>query len=371
MKIEIKKNSNLFVGRVAENDLNENEERNNEPRENEKARLSCVSELRQDLVSGDWVVIATGRAKRPEDFAKNEKIKTSDDIESCIFEHPEKTGQEPDVLIYKKEDGDWSLRVFPNKFPAFSQQRKSCGLSTEGPYLSFPATGYHEIIVTRSHDRLVALMYEFEIAEVFDAYQERYLDLMNKPDVNFISIFHNHGKEAGASISHPHSQLMAIPVVSPYLQLELNGAEKYFRNNKKCVFCLMAEYESEIKKRVVFENDDFVAFCPFASRAAFEVWVVVKNHQPYFERLSVEEKIGLAEVFKKTMGAINKALNNPPYNFYIHTAPCDGKDYPHFHWHIEILPHTATWAGFELETGIEISTIQPEVAVEYLKNHLV
>ena len=132
----------------------------------------------------------------------------------------------------------------------------------------------------------------------------------------------------------------------------------------------MAEYESEEKKRVIFENDEFIAFCPFASRAAFEVWVMPKKHSPYFERITDEQKVKLAEVFSKGLGAIYKALNDPPYNFYIHSAPCDGKDYPHFHWHIEILPHTATWAGFELDTGIEISTIQPEVAAEFLRQQL-
>jgi UDPglucose--hexose-1-phosphate uridylyltransferase len=230
--------------------------------------------------------------------------------------------------------------------------------------------GYHEVILTRDHFRQIALMDKLEIAEVFDAFQERYLDLMNKKSINFIGIFHNHGKEAGASLAHPHSQLMAIPVVSPYVKLELDGAELYHRNNNQCVYCVMAEYEKETKKRLVFENDSFVAFCPFASRAAFEVWLMPKKHKPYFERTNDEEKIKLAEVFQKAISAVYKALKDPPYNFYIHTSPCDGKDYPHYHWHIEILPHTSNWAGFELQTGIEISTIQPEVAAEYLRKML-
>jgi UDPglucose--hexose-1-phosphate uridylyltransferase len=230
--------------------------------------------------------------------------------------------------------------------------------------------GYHEIVVTRDHYRQLAMMDVMEIAEVIDAYQDRYLDHMNKKNVNYIAIFHNHGKEAGASIPHPRSQIMAVPVVAPYVKLELDGANQYYKSNKHCVFCVMAEYESEEKKRVVFENEDFIAFCPFASRAAFEVHVMPKKHSPYFERITDEQKIKLAEVFSKALGSIYKALGDPPYNFYIHSAPCDGSDYPHFHWHIEILPHTSTWAGFELDTGIEISTIQPEVAAEYLRKQL-
>ncbi len=333
-----------------------------------KTKSSTASELRQDIVSGDWVVIATGRAKRPDEFA-HERISDDKGIEECLFEDPVASGQEPDVLIYERNGGDWTLRVFPNKYPAFSPG-KSAHKITDGPYTTVPGIGYHELVVTRDHYRHLALMDSLEIAEVFDAYQDRYLEHMNKKSVNYIAIFHNHGKEVGASIPHPHSQIMAIPVISPYVKLELDGAAAYHKSNRHCVYCVMAGHESEEKKRIVFENEEFIAFCPFASRAAFEVWVMPKKHSPYFERITDKQKVALAEAFSKGLGAIYKALNNPPYNFYIHTAPCDGKDYPHFHWHIEILPHTSTWAGFELDTGIEISTIQPEVAAEYLRKQI-
>ncbi len=336
---------------------------------NKTKNKPCESELRQDVITGDWVVIATGRARRPEDFSATERDKSDPGAESCLFEDPEKSGQDKDVLVYRRSDGDWSLRVFPNKYPAFCRDRDPSPTG-EGPYFGMIGAGYHEVIVTRDHFRQMALMDALEIAEVFDSYQERYLDLMNKKSVNFISVFHNHGKEAGASIVHPHSQLMAIPVIAPYFKLELDGAELYHRSNRHCVYCVIAEYESEVKKRLVFENDEFIAFCPFASRAAFEVWVMPKNHESYFERISNENKLKLAEVFGKALNSIYKALNDPPYNFYIHTSPCDGRDYPHYHWHIEILPHTSTWAGFELETGIEISTIQPEAAAEYLRKQI-
>lgn len=336
----------------------------------EEKESDIVSELRQDIVSGDWVVIATGRAKRPDDFASFERIKDDKGVENCLFEDPVASGQEKDVLIYHKSDGDWTLRVFPNKYPAFSVSRKKLQSIADGPYFGIAGVGYHEVVVTRDHYRQLALMDVMEVAEVFDAYQDRYLDLMNKKNVNYIAIFHNHGKEVGASIPHPHSQIMAIPVIAPYIQLELDGAHLYHKSNHQCVFCTVAEYESEQKKRVVFENDEFIAFCPYASRSAFEVHVMPKKHSPYFERINDQQKVKLAEVFSKALGSIYKALNDPPYNFYIHTAPCDGKDYPNFHWHIEILPHTATWAGFELDTGIEISTIQPEVAAEFLRKQL-
>ncbi len=325
------------------------------------------SELRQDIVTGDWVVIATGRAKRPNDFVKPDHFRTIDQDDP--FEHPESSGQEKDVLIYRRDDGDWSLRVFPNKYPAFSRGRVAKDLS-EGPYFSMSGSGYHEVVVTRDARKSIALLETWQVAEVLDAYQERFLALMNKKSVNYIQIFHNHGKEAGASIAHPHSQLMAIPVISPYIDLELRGAEQYYKQNRQKVFGVVAEYEGESQKRLVFENDHFIAFCPFASRAAFEVWIVGKRPNPYFERITDEEKFACAEALRMTLRSVYDGLNDPPYNFYIHTAPCDGRDYPQYQWHIEILPHTATWAGFELSTGIEISTIQPEAAAEYLRSKI-
>jgi UDPglucose--hexose-1-phosphate uridylyltransferase len=183
--------------------------------ENKKS-ASYESELRQDIVTGDWVVIATGRAKRPDEFALVERVpavQTNDP-----FANPEESGQEQDVLIYRQSDGEWSLRVFPNKYPAFSRGKSVRQLS-EGPYFSMSGVGYHELFVTRDPQRHIALLETWQVAELIDAYQERYLTLMNRKNVNYIQILHNHGKEAGASVAHPHSQMMAIPVVSPYISL--------------------------------------------------------------------------------------------------------------------------------------------------------
>ena len=341
------------------------EDAGREEKENKSERKGEISQLRQDLVTGDWVVIATGRAKRVQEYVK--KREPYAQLESlCPFCFPEDTGQEKDVLVYRRSDGDWSLRVFPNKFPAFSRSRPVRHIE-EGPYFAMDGVGYHEVIVTRDHERQIALLDPIEVAEAMDAYQSRYIDLMNKKSINYIEIFHNHGREAGASLEHPHSQLMAIPVVSPGIRLELDGAETYHQANHECVFCTIAEWELKEKKRLLFENDKFLVFCPFSSRVAFEVWVVPKDHKPYFERITNEEKVDLGEALQKAVNLVYRTLDDPPYNFYLHTSPCDGKDYPHYHWHIEILPHTATWAGFELSTGIEISTIEPERAAEALR----
>ncbi len=331
-------------------------------------RENKISELRQDIITGDWVVIAMGRGKRPGEFVK-EREPYPPLAGKCFFCFPEETKQEKDTLIFRRSDGEWSLRVIPNKYPAFSRNQPVKPFE-EGPYFAMNGVGYHEVIITRDHERQIALMDPLEAAEIADAYQDRYLSLMSRKSVNFIEIFHNHGVEAGATIEHPHSQLMAIPVISPGVKLELDGAERYHRKNRKCVYCTIAKWEMENKKRMLFENDNFLVFCPFSSRVAFEIWVMPKVHKPYFERITNEEKIDLGEALQKAISAVYSTLSDPAYNFYLHTAPCDGKDYPHYHWHIEILPKISTWAGFELSTGIEISTIEPERAAEELRKQI-
>lgn len=333
-----------------------------------KVATPSESELRQDIVTGDWVVIATGRAKRPEDFVSPPRAEDDPNVNDPFFDL-RASGQEEPVLLYTKQDGDWSLAVIPNKFPAFTRGRAPRDLS-EGPYFAMSGVGYHEVIITRDPEKSLALLELWQVAEVVDAYHDRYLSLMSKKSVNSIQIFHNHGKESGASISHPHSQLMAIPVVSPYLRLELDGAELYHKNNRENVYQVIAEYESKERTRIVFENEHFLVFCPFASRSAFETWILPKSDSPYFERIGDDEKLALAEAFKKALFPIWKGLGNPAYNFYLHTAPCDGKDYPHYRWHFEILPRTSIWGGFELANGIEVSTIPPEKAAEFLRAQL-
>lgn len=335
--------------------------------ENKKNNKPAESELRQDIVTGDWVVIATARAKRPDEFVSRDPMPVDDG--RCLFDFPEESGQEKDVLIYEKGEQDWSLRVFPNKYPVVARGRASRSLE-EGPYFAMTGVGYHEVIVTRDPQKHLALMEGWQAAEVLDAYQERYLALMKKSTVKYIQIFHNHGKDAGASIVHPHSQLIAIPVIAPYVRSILDGAERFYQSHRERVYSMMVDYELEVGKRVVFENDDFVVFAPFASRAAFELWVVGKRPNAYFERLTDAEKFTGAEALQQALRALYYGLENPAYNFYLYTAPASGADHRHFQWHIQIIPRTAVWAGFELSTGIEISSLQPERAAEYLRTTL-
>jgi len=326
-----------------------------------------ISELRQDIVTGDWVVIAKARSKKPDTFKNKEATTNKVSKKDCVFCNPEKTGQKKDTLIYYRDDGDWSLRSFPNKFPAFARQGNDVRHWSEGPYFAMEGVGYHEVIVLRDHDKTLGEISIEESSELVDAFRTRYLNLMNRRSVNYILIIHNHGKRAGASQPHPHCQLFAVPVVSPGINLELKGAESYWRNNDQCVYCNILEWEKKENKRIIFENELFMVIAPFASRAAFELWVLPKEHKPYFERIEGREEWKLGEALREAMRKLYFGLNNPSVNFYLHTSPCDGKDYHYYHWHIEIVPRTSIWAGFELATGVEISGVIPEEAAKFLR----
>ena len=229
------------------------------------------------------------------------------------------------------------------------------------------ASGFHEVIVTKNHKKQMAQFSLEQIKEVFDVYQERYLSLMKEKFVNYVSIFHNHGAEAGASIKHPHSQIITTPLIDSDLRKALLTSRKYFQKHRECLYCLMNKWEKKVKKRIVFENKDFLVVCPFASKSAYQMIVSPKKHLSHFERITEKEKVSLAEAMQTALHKLYKGLGNPAYNFYLHTAPCDGKKYEHYHWHWTILPKTSIWAGFEAANRMEILSIAPEKAADFLK----
>jgi UDPglucose--hexose-1-phosphate uridylyltransferase len=326
-----------------------------------------VSELRQDLVSGDWVVIATGRAKRPHEFLKRRHKSFVQPKLRCPFEHILKDA----LLIFSKDKNhsvdDWFLQVVPNKYPAFG--KGICAIFYKnGPYQWTEGVGFHEVVITRDHERSLALMSDKEAELVLRAYQDRYMVMKDDDCVKYISIFHNHGQGAGATISHPHSQIIAIPVIPPDVDRSLKGSAKYFHNHKACVHCVMLKYEQRDKRRIIYENEGFIVLAPFASKTAFEMRIFPRRHFSHFESTPPKSILLLSNALRVTLAKLYNGLRNPDYNFFIHTAPASaGKEYDHYHWHLEILPKTSIWAGFEIGTGIEISSIAPESAAEFLR----
>ena len=326
------------------------------------------SELRLNIVSGDWVIIATGRARRPETFAENKRIKEAVSPSKCPFCRPDILDKS--VLTLNKPDGNWFISSIPNDFPVLCPKE---GLSRrkEGPYEIMNGYGEHEVIITADHERQMAQFSQEEMELVVELYQKRYLDLTKKENIKYISIFHNHGKEAGASVAHPHSQLIAVPVLDPHVRKSLDGAEAYYLKRKKCAYCEMLAWDIKDGRRIIYQNEKFVVLCPFASQVSFEVRIYPKKHQARFGEMAPDEKALFADAFLRGLSSIYRRLKAPAYNFYIHTAPVDGpagEKYNEYHWHLNILPKTAIMAGFELGAGIEISTVEPEKAAEFLRS---
>ncbi|MCR4323068.1 MAG: DUF4921 family protein [Candidatus Azambacteria bacterium] len=328
-----------------------------------------ISELRQDLVSGDWVVIALARGKRPHAFATSTKTKNvARPLSQCPFETLSEKKEKPLVRYDYRQGGHmtgWSVVAVPNKFPAFS--KGICrSFSKEGPYTMAEGVGSHEVFILRDHKRYIPDLDAEEMINLVRAYRERYQSLAHEKCIAYVLVFHNHGREAGASLPHPHSQLIAMPVIPPDVSRSLRGSERFFHEHGTCVHCEMIQYELRVKKRIIDENERFVAFTPFASKMAFEIRIFPKIHQPNFGMLEDNDLALVAKMLQKQLTRLRKGLNDPAYNFFIHTSP-EGEKHAHYHWHIEILPKTSIWAGFEMGTGIEISAIAPEDAAAFLR----
>ncbi|MCL5017556.1 MAG: DUF4921 family protein [Patescibacteria group bacterium] len=324
-------------------------------------------QLRQDLVSGDWIVISTNRSKRPEELIKKAKLQKKQGKNNCLFEDLKKVSPNKPILTYP-DPNNWRVAIVENKYPAFTHKGRCPTLLKTGPYSVMNATGHHELVITKDHDKNFPKLSLKEANLVFKAFKERYLMLLNDECLGYVSIFHNWGPLAGASIRHPHYQIIAVPVVPPDIKHSLNGSDRYFKEFKKCVHCVMIDWEFKSKKRILFENEGAIAFAPFFSREPFEIRVFPKKHLPYFEETSDTDMSFVVEALWFSLKKLSKNLKDPDYNFFIHTAPVKNKiRYGHYHWHIEIIPKTTIRAGFELGTGVEINIVNPDDAAKILK----
>lgn len=325
------------------------------------------SELRQDIISGDWIVIAPQRTKGKKtwQFIKKEK-RTKTPIENCPFENPQKSGNKP-ILIHKNGK-DWKIQVIENKYPAFIHRDACAQVFYHGPYSIMEGIGHHEIAITKNHHKNLPRLDKNTANLLFQVFQNRYKTLAKDSCVSYISIFHNWGPKAGASVYHPHYQIIAIPVIPPNISHSLDGSARFYQKNKKCVHCEMIDWEKKHKKRIIYENKGAIVFTPFVSREPFELRILPKKHLPYFENASNDELKFIVDAMQNALKKIENRLKDPDYNFFIHTSPIkNSKKYAHYHWHIEILPKISVSAGFELGTGIEITVIDPDEAAKILK----
>ncbi|MGH7934532.1 MAG: galactose-1-phosphate uridylyltransferase [Candidatus Binataceae bacterium] len=328
-----------------------------------------MPELRKDPVVGRWVIMSTERSKRPTDFHKSPEERKGG---PCVFCPGMEHLTPPEVLSYREpgtssNQPGWRIRGVPNKFPALRIEG-GAGRRGEGLYDLMNGIGAHEVVIeTPDHDRGMADLEPAQIEEVLWAYRDRVLDLQRDERFRYVLIFKNHGVDAGASLEHPHSQLIALPILPLSVQQELRGASEYYQLKERCIFCDMVFQESNDGRRVIFENASFLVASPFAARFPFELWIVPKNHASHFEHATVAEYREFARAIKVSLGALKLALDDPPFNYIIHSAPIGEQRSKHYHWHMEITPALTKVAGFEVGTGFYINPVPPEAAAAHLR----
>lgn len=321
--------------------------------------------LRKDPISGRWVIIAAERAKRPREY---DRVDHDLGSEFCPFCAGNEHSTPDPVSVYPPE-GEWSVRVVPNKFPALEATGQPVP-DQVGPHELIQGVGAHEVIIeSAEHITDISELSTSHLAAVLRAWKERIASLRHDERLECAVIFKNRGAPAGASLEHSHSQLIALPVIPKRLSEELAGTERYRDDHEACVFCDLVEYETTARERIVCENEDFVAFAPFASRFPFELCMLPRKHRAWYEDESDERLEGLAALLRSAIKKLNRALDHPPFNLMLHSAPFpDGKDWSHFHWHIELIPKLTKVAGFEWGTGFYINPTPPEVAAEHLRD---
>lgn len=330
-----------------------------------------MPEIRKDPVFGRWVIMASERGLRPNEFlAAGEEAGYT-----CPFcpgnEHltpPTLYSLSGQRLKGAAAAGGWRLRVVGNKYPALVSAG-SAESSREGIYTSMDALGFHEVVVeTPEHGRPLEQLPAEAVSDVVKTFMRRVREMKKDPRIKHVLIFKNHGRNAGASLLHPHSQIIAMPLAPLRVTQEIEGAAAHHRERGACVYCDIVAAELAFKKRVVAENGSFAAVTPYASCFPFETWILPKKHLSHFEEMPEVEAPALAETLKTALGKLSVSLPDLAYNLIVHTMPVQEPEAGHYHWHIEITPKLTRVAGFEWGTGFYINTVSPEEAAEILNS---
>lgn len=328
-----------------------------------------MPELRKDPIYGRWVIISTERSRRPSDFAPEERRPTGGFCPLC---EGNEDRTPPEVLAFRDNGASpnspgWSLRVVPNKFPALRIEG-DLDREGEGIYDKMNGIGAHEVVIeTPQHSETLSTLPLKGVENVLWAYRERMVDLRRDQRLRHVLVFKNYGSAAGASLEHSHSQIIALPIVPTRVREEIEGSKNYFLYKDRCVYCDIIRQELRQRSRVIAENSGFVSITPFASRFPFETWILPKTHQPSYELMEGSFYGQAAEILSDTLRRLRQVLDDPPYNYIIHTSSYPEQDRDYYHWHIEIMPKLTKVAGFEWGTGFYINPTPPEEAAEYLR----
>ncbi|MBU0507881.1 galactose-1-phosphate uridylyltransferase [bacterium] len=338
-----------------------------------------MPELRHDPLHRRWVIIASERARRPSEFEVQVTQQPADFCPFCPC-NEDKTPSE--ILVVREgfsapNSPGWTLRVVPNKYPALRIEG-TLDRSAEGLYDRMNGIGAHEIVIeTPDHYRHLADHPAPHMARVIRAYRERLADLTNDSRFLYVAIFRNYGEQAGATLSHPHSQLIAMPIIPRVSEIELHSTFEHFTHRERCLVCDMIRQEIGTGSRIVIENERFVVFTPYASRSPFEILIAPIGHQHDLAQISDQDSELLGATLVETVRRLKISLNDPPFNLIVHNSPnlksnsIWVKKFPWiehgYHWHISIVPRLSRTAGFEWGTGFNINPTPPEMAADYLR----
>jgi UDPglucose--hexose-1-phosphate uridylyltransferase len=326
-----------------------------------------MAELRYNLTSGEWVVVATERAKRPKDFIKvKEKKELPAYKDTCPF-CPGNEKLTPTETFRLGDEKAWKVRSVFNLYGALSPNTEH-GRKLDGINLSMGGFGNAEVLIEHPlHNIIIPLMKDEEVENIIQMYKQRYIAMTRVEGIEAIIIFKNHGPMAGTSLEHPHSQMIATPIVPPQVRGRMEKAVHYFDMTGTCVFCKTLEEELKEKKRLVLETDKFVSFLPYAGASPFTIWIFPRRHMAYFAHINDEEIKDLAINLKNTLQRLYYGLDNPDFNYTIRSVPVKERGTEYFHWYISIIPRMTQPAGFELGSGMFINTALPEESAEFLR----
>ncbi|MHB8215401.1 MAG: galactose-1-phosphate uridylyltransferase [Candidatus Sulfotelmatobacter sp.] len=329
-----------------------------------------MPELRQNFFTKEWVIIATERAKRPEELATHRPPQTVPSfVENCPFCPGNESKTPPEVMRSPANESEpWAVRVIPNKFAALSSEVQPTR-SLQHLRRRVEGFGFHEVIIdSPDHSSAMALLPDAQVARILGVFKDRYNSLSTDQRINHVTIFKNHGADAGASLQHPHSQLIATPVIPSQVRHRLHEALRHYDDAGECMFCHMVEREVEDQTRVVLKSELFVAMEVFASATPFATHIFPLRHMATFGEITATEIQDLARVLRTLLAKMYVGLENPDLNLMVRSGPSDYVGARHFHWYVSVIPRLTRVAGFELGSGMFINTVLPEAAAEFLRN---
>jgi UDPglucose--hexose-1-phosphate uridylyltransferase len=325
-----------------------------------------MAQLRREPITRMWVVVTTDNPRGPSDYLPFKPPYQPQGMEGVCPFCPGNEGMTPkETFSLGHPREGWSVRVVPNKFPFFRVEGEF-DRRPEGMYDLMEAIGAHEIVVEApDHKQSIALMERQQIQKVLLAYRERLIDLEKDRRFKQFLILKNH---PGVFNRHPHSHILAMPIIPRRVDEEVGGALDYYQRKERCIFCDIIKEEMTNKKRIILETVHFLVFSPFASRYPFETWIIPKIHSPDFHRINEEEREDLSGAIQSLFIRFYRLLSDPPYSLAFHTSPVQSRFHrSEYHWHIETRLRIGLREGFEWGTGFFVNPTPPEDAAAFLR----